>query len=317
VPVSSSLTTRDRFRHRWVPLLLGIYLLLGGSCAHPTDPVDPPNPAPSPTPVDIDPSWSSDSLTIFYTHYYVESTADSVYQLWRLDLSSGLRSFVSLGQTCDTSPDGNHLAFERDGNIFVRDLAMGMETQLTHLGSCFFPAWSPDGTELAYDVVARGSIPPDSAGIWVIRSDATAQRQLVRGSGARMPAWSPDGEAMAFTQPIQSSFPYYEIQVYDLRDSVVRRVTDNNADDLRPAWSPDGTTLAWSMRPGGLASQSELWARAALGGTPFRICPQGTSPSWSPDGKHIAYSGLNTTTNTLTIWIVTLATGDRRAITTP
>jgi Tol biopolymer transport system component len=52
------------------------------------------------------------------------------------------------------------------------------------------PAWSPDGTKLAYV-----SFP----GIWVVNADGTGKVQLTDHPRDEMPDWSPDGSKIAFT----------------------------------------------------------------------------------------------------------------------
>ena len=49
------------------------------------------------------------------------------------------------------------------------------------------PAWSPDGSKLAYA----------NNGIWTMSADGTNQRQLTTG-GAGPPAWSDDGSKLAY-----------------------------------------------------------------------------------------------------------------------
>ena len=56
------------------------------------------------------------------------------------------------------------------------------------------PAWSPDGTRIAFF-----SNRSDSNDIWVMDADGENQRELTNGSADdRRPAWSPDGARIAF-----------------------------------------------------------------------------------------------------------------------
>ena len=58
------------------------------------------------------------------------------------------------------------------------------------------PAWSPDGTKLAF---SRG--PPDSAqDIYHVNADGSGLTQVTKGqTRASDPAWSPNGRQIAFT----------------------------------------------------------------------------------------------------------------------
>lgn len=98
---------------------------------------------------------------------------------------------------------------------------------------------------------------------------------LARGRGSIAFVSSPDGRA--------------DIFLMDVDRGLVRRLTDDPADDLRPAWSPDGRRLIfysnrdgyWNlyvMRASGLGVQALTTTQQRSG-----------NPAWSPDGKWIAY----------------------------
>ena len=88
------------------------------------------------------------------------------------------------------SPDGRRIAFSALDRLYVMDLPNGTPRRLTDQNTGeFYPAWSPDGTQIAYVTWN------DSVG-HIMRVSANGGRpvQLTRVSGYyQQPAWSPDG----------------------------------------------------------------------------------------------------------------------------
>lgn len=81
----------------------------------------------------------------------------------------------------------------------------------------FEPAWSPDGRTIAY---VHADTTPGMAGIWLIDTNGTNNRIVVRSAGADSPCWSPDGRWIAFSYRAQ----IYKIVVYG--DSSVQLTTE-------------------------------------------------------------------------------------------
>jgi dipeptidyl aminopeptidase/acylaminoacyl peptidase len=57
----------------------------------------------------------------------------------------------------------------------------------------FDPAWSPDGTRIAYR-----SEPHDYPQLWVMNADGSGKQRLASGG---FPAWSPDGSEILYAYP--------------------------------------------------------------------------------------------------------------------
>jgi TolB protein len=135
------------------------------------------------------------------------------------------------------------------------------------------PAWSPDGTRLAF---RRGHQ------IYVMNADGTGLRPVVQGMN---PAWSPDGSMLAYDTGVG-------VFVLDLDGTGDQRFV---AAGTEPAWSPDGSMLAVEVDM--VLGESDIFVMGADGSNPTNITQQLTlldrEPSWSPDGSRIVFRRLD------------------------
>ncbi len=156
----------------------------------------------------------------------------------------------------------------------------------------FSPAWSPDGSKIAFS--RDGGY--QRRDIYVMNADGSSQIRLTGGDGFYdMPSWSPDGTKIAFTsQPYRNS----DIYVMNADGSNPVRLTVDDADpayDFSPAWSPDGARIAFSSdRAGveGAESSFDIYVINADGSNPVRLTNTGgnSEPAWSPDGMNLAFT---------------------------
>ena len=183
----------------------------------------------------------------------------------------------------------------------------GGETQLTaHEAYDEYPAFSPDGTMLAFDSVRTGDWET-----FVVNIDGTGLRQLTDDPGEDgYPSWSPDGDAIAIDSERDGDF---EIYIIDIESGAATQLTDNDAWDGEPAWSPDGDRIAFHSNRDG-DEVFDLYVMDADGSNVERLAENGFSPAWSPDGTTIAFGKDPLEGGDRDLWIIDVASGSEQLI---
>jgi len=134
------------------------------------------------------------------------------------------------------------------------------------------------------------------------------------------PALSPSGRLIAFSWDEGVPGPMHLFVKQVGQASEVRLTTADTADTV-PAWSPDETYLAFH-RHGGPGVRG-IYIIPALGGAARRItdvADKAGHVAWSPDGAHLAVSDAPGGANgpgPRRLYLVTVATGARKQLTTP
>lgn len=148
--------------------------------------------------------------------------------------------------------------------------------------SIISPAWSPDGSKIAY--VSFEAEKP----VVYVQTLANGKREAVanfKGNNSA-PTWAPNGNQLAV---VLSRDGISQIYTINADGSGLRRVMRSPLIDTEPVYTPDGGSLVFTSDRGG---NPQIYKVPVNGGEASRITFNGgynISPEVSPDGNNLVY----------------------------
>lgn len=232
-----------------------------GTAERQVNPTCPPDVAASEICEETDPAWSPDGLLLAFS-----------WPQGSIRLVNGVDTIEARGIAV-VRPDGSdpHLLTQTQRPTDAEDEG---------------PAWSPDGSQIAFVRLNITAEPQDMRAVFVMNADGTGERQITPWSlNAADIDWSPDGSLISFRSEEPGTDFVGNLYTVTPDGSSLLRLTDHEdgTQVLASSFSPDSEWLVFAMT--GVGDVPDLYVVRTDGSdlAPLTSTPLWESaPDWSP-----------------------------------
>jgi tricorn protease len=239
------------------------------------------------------PMWGADGMV------YFASERDGTFNLWRMTPKGAspqqVTSFKIGGVFFPSiSPDGKHIVFQNDFDLYTVDVPSGKPKKLT-IAMAFDPkeadivamsaqsraegfGISPTGDYMAVDYHGEIFVVPTENGVGE-KTQITNSAWRDRGE-----TYSPDGKKIAY---ISDEGGEQEVWVYDLAAATRKKLTKSLGEKDNITWAPNSQKLAYT-------NENRLYEVDVAAGEPRELTHNQaggvTITQYSPDGNWVVYT---------------------------
>ncbi|HTR49421.1 MAG TPA: hypothetical protein VMJ10_01865 [Kofleriaceae bacterium] len=194
------------------------------------------------------PQWDVDGEGIFFD----SNRSQDRYNVWYKRRDA--RGYTQLtfndfdAQGPSVSKDGNKIAYQVRNNENGKGWSIWVVDRegraATELGAGEQPAFSPDGTKIAFSL-------KDGKGdnqIWIMDANGGNRIQITNEYKNIEPAWHPSGKRLVFTSTRSGNA---DIWMVELEGARMVQLTNYEGDDITPEFTPDGRYIMFASTRGG------------------------------------------------------------------
>ena len=204
-----------------------------------------------------------------FSYFSANRLGPDKFNLWRVRMT-GQGGFTKITDSPSSridwqpmvSPDGARIAYTswllgvELPQIWIANADGTLPTQLRFGES---PAWSPDGSQLAY--VAKDNEGFDQ--IWIMNADGSKPTQLTSGKVRHEdPIWTPNGKRIVYSsnEAINAEGLHnFDIWIMNVEGTNRTQLTVNGSRDYRPAISADGKYIYFLSNRGAKTEKQSYW----------------------------------------------------------
>ncbi len=202
---------------------------------------------------------------------------------------TGLQQLIAGGSEPALSPDGSRIAYRMRRDVGGLGIALASSTgaylsTVTEESAAGYPTWSPDGNNIAYNVVPGSQLTSQ-----VFRIGVGADNTPIAVVDGWRPAWQPNGSSFVLFDGCKGGADCGSVLTINAFEGDPQNptvITNGTAG----AWSPSGTQIAFQAPDAN--GHTQIWTINADGSNRKQITTDvGTHgmPIWSSDGAWLFY----------------------------